>query len=103
MKVVLTTTLVILLAIGLSGISNIGNNINNTFAQGDGMMGNNTGMVQWSGIDVYIVASKWYIPTYFYSHSRLLFLLFLSLFFGKSVTKIFIISFFILLSHFYIM
>ena len=46
MKIVLTTTtLVALLAIGLLGISNIGSNINNAFAQGDGMMGNDTGMM----------------------------------------------------------
>jgi uncharacterized membrane protein YkoI len=45
MKIILTTTLVALLAIGLLGISNIGSNINNAFAQGDGMMGNNTGMM----------------------------------------------------------
>ena len=45
MKLVLTTTLVALLVIGLFGISNIGNNINKAFAQGDGMMGNNTGMM----------------------------------------------------------
>ena len=38
MKIVLTTTLVALVAIGLLGISNIGSNINNAFAQGDGMM-----------------------------------------------------------------
>jgi hypothetical protein len=45
MKIVLTTTLVGLLAIGLLGISNIGSNIDNAFAQGDGMMGNDTGMM----------------------------------------------------------
>ena len=45
MKLILTTTLVALLAIGLLGISNIGKNINNAFAQGDGIMGNNTGMM----------------------------------------------------------
>ena len=45
MKIVLTTTLVALLAIGLLGISNIGSNVNNAFAQGDGMMGNDTGMM----------------------------------------------------------
>jgi hypothetical protein len=43
MKIVLTTTLVALLAIALLGISNIGNSIDNAFAQGDGMMGNDTG------------------------------------------------------------
>ena len=43
MKIVLTTTLVALLAIGLLGISNIGSNTNNAFAQGDGMIGNDTG------------------------------------------------------------
>ena len=32
-----------LLVIGLWGISNIGNNINKAFAQGDGILGNNTG------------------------------------------------------------
>ena len=45
MKIILTTTLVALLAIGLLGISIIGSNINNAFAQGDGMMGSNTGMM----------------------------------------------------------
>ena len=35
MKIVLPTTLVALLAIGLLGISNIGSNINNAFAQGN--------------------------------------------------------------------
>ncbi len=45
MKIILTTTLVALLAIGLLWISNIGSNINNAFAQGDGMMGNDTGMM----------------------------------------------------------
>src|SRR5688572_25557607 len=46
MKIVLTTTtLVALLAIGLLWISNIGSNINNAFAQGDGMMGNDTGIM----------------------------------------------------------
>ncbi len=44
MKIVLTTSLVAVLAIGLLGISNSGNNINNAFAQGDGIMGNDTGM-----------------------------------------------------------
>jgi uncharacterized membrane protein YkoI len=46
MKIVLTTTtLVALLALGLFGISNSGgsNNIDKVFAQGDGMMGNDTG------------------------------------------------------------
>ena len=45
MKIVLTTTLVAVLAIGLFGISNSGNTIGNAFAQGDGMMGNDTGMM----------------------------------------------------------
>jgi len=45
MKIVLTTSLVAVLAIGLLGISNSGNNINNAFAQGDGIMGNDTGMM----------------------------------------------------------
>jgi hypothetical protein len=49
MKIVLTTTLIALLAIGLLGIANSGgsisNNIDNAFAQGDGMMGNDTGMM----------------------------------------------------------
>ena len=43
MNIVLTTTLVALLAIALLGISNIGNSIDNAFAQGNGMMGNDTG------------------------------------------------------------
>jgi uncharacterized membrane protein YkoI len=54
MKIVLTTTLVAILTLGLFGISNSDNNIdNNAFAQGDGMMrddtsgmmGNDTGMM----------------------------------------------------------
>ena len=48
MKIVLTTTLVAILALGLFGINNNGsnsNNIDNAFAQGDGMMGNDTGMM----------------------------------------------------------
>jgi uncharacterized membrane protein YkoI len=45
MKLVLTITIVAFLAIGLLGISNIGNNKNNTFAQGDEMMGNDTGLM----------------------------------------------------------
>ena len=47
MKIILaTTTLVALLALGLFGINNNGSNSNNidkVFAQGDGMMGNDTG------------------------------------------------------------
>jgi len=35
----------LVLAIGLLGISNSDNNINNAFAQDDGMMGNYTGMM----------------------------------------------------------
>lgn len=50
MKIVLTTTLFAVLVIGLLGINNssagsISNNIHNAFAQGDGMMGNDTGMM----------------------------------------------------------
>ena len=47
MKIILTTTtLVAILALGLFGINNNGSNSNNidkVFAQGDGMMGNDTG------------------------------------------------------------
>jgi hypothetical protein len=50
MKIVLTTTiLVAVLAIGLleinNNISSNSNNIDNAFAQGDGMMGNDTGIM----------------------------------------------------------
>ena len=48
MKIVLTTTLVAILTLGLFGISNNGgsnSNIDNAFAVGDGMMGNDTGMM----------------------------------------------------------
>jgi hypothetical protein len=53
MKIVLTTTLVAVLVIGLLGINNssagsISNNIHNAFAQGDAMMGNDTGMMTMS-------------------------------------------------------
>jgi uncharacterized membrane protein YkoI len=40
---VIAVSCVLILAIGLLGISNIGSNINNAFAQGDGMMRNDTG------------------------------------------------------------
>jgi hypothetical protein len=45
MKIVLTITLVAFLALGLFGISNSGSTIDNVSAQGDGMMGNDTGMM----------------------------------------------------------
>ena len=49
MKIVLTTTLLVVLATSFLGINTSGssnsNNIDNAFAQGDGMMGNNSGMM----------------------------------------------------------